>query len=158
MITNLPTYLAIAEEAFAESERLEIGARTPREDGQPGFVIKYDPERRSFKQSLVAIAFYGMYLDALLFIVGGERLGKAEYKKLDRKKVPYKDRLIALGITDPSLLTLAQHFRDARNDMVHDEAFEITEIQGKPVHTAQKIAREGSEIVTQIAKILQSAP
>lgn len=156
MITNLETYLAIAEEAFSDVERLNVEECTPREDGQPGFVLKYDPEKRSFKKSLVAIAFYGIYLDALLYIVGTKHLGKSGYKKLEGK--PYQDRLMALGITDPTLLASCKHFRDARNDMVHENAFEITESHGKPTYTAQKVAREGADVVQQIRKFLRSAP
>jgi hypothetical protein len=33
MISNADVYLAIAEEALAESQTLERGARTPRPDG-----------------------------------------------------------------------------------------------------------------------------
>jgi hypothetical protein len=62
MITNVDIYFTIAAEAQAEAERLENVARRPNPDG--GFIITYDPERNSFKNSLIAITFAGIYLEA----------------------------------------------------------------------------------------------
>lgn len=76
MISNADVYLTIAEEALAKSKQLDEIARIPKPDGHPGFVITYDPKRTSFKQSLIAIVFAGVYLEALLYIVGVERLGR----------------------------------------------------------------------------------
>jgi hypothetical protein len=86
MISNLDVYLAIAEEALAESERLEKLARRPQPDGEPGFIVTYDPERKSFKNSLVAIVFAGMFLEACFYIECVKRFGKAEYNNnVDRQ-------------------------------------------------------------------------
>ena len=81
--SNLSVYIAIAEEAAVESARLLEAGRTPKPDGEPGHIISLDPERRSFKQSLIAVAFAGMYLESLLGLVGNARLGKALYNKQD---------------------------------------------------------------------------
>jgi hypothetical protein len=56
MITNVDVYFAIAEEALAESERLEKLARRPKPDGEPGVIVTYDPERKSFKNSLYQVS------------------------------------------------------------------------------------------------------
>ena len=56
LLTNAHIYRAIAEEALAEAVRLDTAAKLPKPDGSPGFVIQLDPERKSFKKSLVAIA------------------------------------------------------------------------------------------------------
>src|SRR5205085_495862 len=86
VITNLSVYLAIAEEAAAESTRLLEAHRRPKPDGQPGYILSLDPERKSFKQSLIAIAFAGMYLEALLSLAGRSRWGKDFYdEKIDRQ-------------------------------------------------------------------------
>jgi len=69
MLSNANVYLAIAEEALAVSKQLDEASRRAKPDGQPGFVITYDPERTSFKQSLIAIVFAGIYLESLLYIV-----------------------------------------------------------------------------------------
>jgi phage terminase large subunit-like protein len=81
MITNVDVYFAIAEEALAESERLEKLARRPKPDGEPGVIVTYDPERKSFKNSLVAIVFAGMYLDALFYILAQNNLEKHSITK-----------------------------------------------------------------------------
>src|SRR5690348_5622017 len=104
MISNVEIYLSVAEEALAESQRLAAEARSPRPDGENGHVIAWDPERKSFKQSLIAIAFSGMYLEAMLYLVGVSRLGKTHYlDQVDKRK--YEFKLSALGITDVALLT-----------------------------------------------------
>ena len=78
-MSNANVYIVIAEEALAESKQLDEASQRPKPDGQSGFVITYDPERTSFKQSLIAMVFAGIYLDALLYIVGMDKLGKDEY-------------------------------------------------------------------------------
>ncbi|MGE3924678.1 MAG: hypothetical protein AB7G13_17235 [Lautropia sp.] len=75
MLSNARTYLSIATDALAESERLDAAARRPKPNGETGFIVTIDPEQRAFKQSLVAIVFAGVYFEALLYIVGVERLG-----------------------------------------------------------------------------------
>src|SRR6516165_7253703 len=118
MITNIDVYFAIAEESQAEAERLENLARRPNPDG--GFIITYDPERKSFKNSLIAITFAGIYLESLLYIVGVKKFGRDEYdKKYDRKK-SYEDKLRLFGVTDETLLAEAKHFREMRRDLVHE--------------------------------------
>ena len=97
VLTNLSVYLAIAEEALAETTRLSEAGRTPRPDGQPGYIISSDPGHKSFKQSLIAIAFAGMYLEALFGLIGNENLGKNLYKKIDH--FPYEEKLrLLLGV------------------------------------------------------------
>lgn len=98
--TNINVYLAVAEEAAADSNRLFEEGRSPRPNGESGYVIAFDPDRRSFKQSFVAIAFAGMYLEALLGLVGTMRLGKVLYNKIDRQTT-YEEKLRLLGIFDP---------------------------------------------------------
>ena len=153
-MSNAHVYLTIAEEALAESKQLDQAARTPRPDGEPGFVIAYDQERTSFKRSLVAMVFSGVYLEAILYIVGVERLGKDEYIKIDRKH--YEEKLRALGITDPEILATCKRFRDARNDLVHEKALEPHEIETGRFHMAQREADVGVSFVKVVARLLQS--
>lgn len=65
LISNLDTYLIIAEETLEKSERLSSNARTPKPNDEPGFIIKYDPKSESFKNSLISITFAGIYLETL---------------------------------------------------------------------------------------------
>ena len=120
LLTNALVYRAIAEEALAESARLEAAARQPKPDGSPGFVIQMDPERKSFKKSLVAIAFSGIYLEALLFVHGTFQIGTDWEKKFDRKS--YEEKMKALGIKDEALLAAAKRLREVRKELVHEKA------------------------------------
>jgi hypothetical protein len=154
MISNVDVYLSIAEEAQAESERLGKLARRPKPDGEPGFIITYDPERRSFKHSLVAIAFAGMFLEAAFYIAGVKRFGKIEYnKKYDRKL--YEEKLQIFGIRDPELLAEAKRFRLMRNDLVHEKAVETSELAFGAVYTAQDEAKKAISFVKQAVESLR---
>jgi hypothetical protein len=125
LVSNLDVYLSIAEEAVAESERLEKLARTPMAEGEPGFIIRYDPERKSFKNSLVAITFAGIYLEALFYIVGISRFGRIEYDNSHDRKT-YEQKLALFGVSDPVLLRRCEHFRKMRKDVVHEKAVEVS--------------------------------
>lgn len=155
MISNLNVYLAIAEESLAESEWLEQSARAPKPDGEPGFIITYDPKQRSFKCSLIAITFAGIYLEALLYVVGVRRLGKSEYMKIDRKC--YEEKLQSMGLTDSELLATCKRFREVRNDLVHEKAMEVFEVTEAKFHIAQRQARDALSFVKQVAELLPLA-
>jgi hypothetical protein len=147
-LTNLNLYLTITEEAVAEARQLDGASRTPRPDGQPGDVLTFDPESKSFKQSLIGIAFAGMYLEALLGLVGRSRLGKQSYKEIEHRTS--EDKLRLLGIVEPSILAGCKRFREARNDLIHEKAIDL-EASGTPVfRTAQQEAAFGLEFVKSI--------
>jgi hypothetical protein len=148
--SNLAVYLAIAEEAAAESARIIEASRTPKSEGQPGFVITFDPERKSFKQSFIAIAFAGMYLEALLGLVGNMRLGKDLYKKVDRQTT-YEEKLALLGVIDLSIQADCKRFREARNDLMHEKAVALENLGTAEIRRAQVEATFGVKFV----KIIQ---
>ena len=153
MMSNANVYLAIAEEALAESKRLDGATRIPRPDGQPGFVVTYDQERTSFKQNLIAIVFAGVYLEALLYIVGVHQLGKDEYMKLKWKN---EGKLRALGITDSETLATCKRFWETRHDLVHEKAIEPLEIDGTAFRTAQREAEIAVSFVRSINGLLRA--
>ena len=66
VVTNVSTYRAIATEAFEAMRGLVESGRWPKEDGSPGWILKFDPDQKSFKQAMIAIVFTGMWLEALL--------------------------------------------------------------------------------------------
>jgi hypothetical protein len=148
MLSNANVYLAIAEDALAESKRLDEAARIPKRDGQPGFTLTYDPGQTSFKQSLIAIVFAVVYLEAVLYMVGVHQLGKDEYMKLKWKN---GEKLRALGITDAETLATCQRIREARNDLVHEKAIEPLAIDGIAFRTAQREAEIAVSFVKSIA-------
>lgn len=173
IFTNLSTYLAISEEALAESTRQLEAHRTPRPNGQPGYILASDPERRSFKQSLIAIAFAGIYLEALLSLIGRARWGKAFYdEKIDRR-FTYEEKLRLLGIVDQNDLDSCIRFREARNDLIHEKALDFEApgpdkkihtknrkkgIPKKDIRVAQEEAAFGVKFVKSIGSRLQSTP
>ncbi len=153
MLSNANVYLAIAEEALAESKKLDEASQRPGPDGEPGIVKTLDPERTSFKQSLVAMVFAGIYLEALLYMVGIDKLGKDEYMKIDRKH--YEEKLRVLGVRDTETLKTCKRFREARNDLVHEKAIEPhAGIDGTTFHRAQREAEIGVSFVQSIESLL----
>jgi hypothetical protein len=153
IITNLDVYVAIAEEALAESERLEKLARRPKPGGEPGDMLAYDPEQKSFKNSLVAIVFAGMYLDALFYILGTKRFGKARYnKKHDNKSL--EEKLSLFGLCDKATLAEAERFRKIRRELVHEKAVQISDLTVGTIHIAQEEARKALSLVKEVTENL----
>ena len=131
-------FLEIAQEAYSEMKQIDARHRSAKPDGTPGFVIVLDPERRSFKQALIAITFSAMYFEALVYLSACLRLGEAAARKID--SMIYEERLTELGITDSSLLTRAKEFRAARKELIHEKAVDITETDGPSTRRAQDTA------------------
>jgi hypothetical protein len=154
MLTNSYVYRAIAEEALAEAMCLDSAAKSPKPDGSPGFVIQLDPDRRSFKKSMIAIAFSGIYFEALLFVQGTFRMGANWEKKFDRKT--YEEKLKALGITDEKLLASAKRLREVRKYLVHEKARPIDAALSN-TYWAQTEASASVEFIRAIAAELKSA-
>jgi hypothetical protein len=155
LLTNAHVYRAIAEEALADAVRLEASARQPKPDGSPGFVIQLDPQRRSFKKSLVAIAFSGIYLEAVLFLHGTFRMGADWEKKFDRKL--YEEKLKALGVTDEELLASAKRLREVRNELIHEKARPLDTAALSNNYWAQTEAAASVALVQTVAARLASA-
>jgi hypothetical protein len=151
-LSNAKIYLDIAVDAYEMSKQIEVASRRPKPDGQPGFVITYDP--KSFKQSLIAIAFAGIYLEALLYIVGVGKLGKEGYNKIDRKE--YEKKLEALGVTDPNTLGTCKKFREARNDLVHEKAIHPQAVGEVTFREAQREAGNAIAFVRSITDLLKA--
>jgi len=146
-MTNLRTFLAIAKESLATSEELSARQRRPSPGG--GEIISFDPDQRSFKHSLIAIVFAGVYLEALLYLHGCRLLGKVAYKKIDWNT--YEEKLRAYGITDQSLLDAAKEFRIARRELVHEKAHDDT----KEIRTGQDEARKAIALIDRVALALR---
>ena len=156
VLTNLNVYFAIAEEALAEMMKLDSGAKKPKPDGAPGFVITYDPKRQSFKQSLVCIAFSGMYFEALLGLLGSERLGKDLYRKLDRQTT-YEEKLRILGVTDSHLLKRCASFREARNDLIHEKAVDLDSLKKSEVRKGQEEAQLAVSFIREVRDYFENS-
>lgn len=125
LISHLHVYRAIAEEAAAKSLKSLDEHRTPKPNGEPGFIL-HEVNGVSFKEALIAIAFSGIYLEALMAIV--QRQAKASGKRFvskGAKEGRYGGKLQAIGIKDPDLIAEANHFNDARDDLIHEKSYEL---------------------------------
>ena len=114
--------------------------------GRSGLVLSPDPNQTSFKQSLIAIVFAGIYLEALLHIEGTHRLGSA-YK--DGWK--YEEKLAALG-APPALIEAGQQFRETRNAALHEKASKPSELR-----SAQGEARKAVAFVEAVASWIEDS-
>lgn len=118
--TNVQMYGEIAEDAFRDMENLlEKGRRS--KPGGDGWIIKPDPNHKSFKSALVFIAFSGMWLEATLHLLIVKHHGTAAFNKIDNSK--YEAKLKFLGIDDQSLSDCLADFRILRRELLHEKAF-----------------------------------
>jgi hypothetical protein len=154
-LLNAKVYRDIAEQAYEEAVRLDRSSKTPKLDGSPGYVIAFDPSRRSFKQCLIAIAFSGIYLEALLYLKGVELHGQQWKNKHGRKT--YEAKLRLLGVTDDSLLHGAKRLRESRNDLVHEKALPLEEVAAEVRRKAQTEAAFAVVVIQQVSHALQNA-
>lgn len=155
IITNIDVYWSIAEEAHAAMQADLTELMTPKPNDEPGYIIRWDPGRRSFKNAMVAIVFAGMYLDALLYITLQRRLGRPDALKVDRSS--HEERLERLGVTDPAILDRVREFREARKDLVHEKAVQLADLGGQAMHTAQDAADSAMSLMWDI-RVLLAAP
>ncbi len=63
-------------------------ARRPKTNGEPGLIITYDPNQKSFKNAFITIVFCGVFLESLLHLLIVERKGLDTFKRYDWK--PYQ--------------------------------------------------------------------
>jgi hypothetical protein len=98
-----------------------------------------------------------MYLEALLGLIGNERLGKALYNKIDRQTT-YEEKLSLLGVFDPKVLVSCKRFREARNDLMHEKAVRLEALGTVDIRTAQEEAVFGVEFVKSIRSKFEATP
>lgn len=143
-LSNVDVFLAMAEESYAAMQEAMSADRTPKPDGS-GYIITYDATRSAFKHACIAIAFSAMFFEALIYLVSLQRFGKPAATKIDR--MLYEERLAALGVTDPELLTMAKEFRSIRKELVHEKAVELGEVVDPAPRYAQHMADEAMRFV-----------
>lgn len=153
LITNVGVYRAIAEQAAAESKRLAEAGRRPKPDGRPGYVVTLDPEKRSFKQAMIAIAFAGMYLEALLRLAGRKSLPKGDLRKFN--KSTWEQQATRLGVQDPGILAGCLRLRKVRNDLVHETVVDLDETaEAGEWWTAQEEVTLAIDLIRRISGML----
>ena len=99
---------------------------------------------------MIAIAFAGMYLEALLFIEGTRRLGRTIYLSLPERE--YEERLKRITAVEPELVRRCGEFRLARNDLIHEKAAES--LEGEVLRFAQKEAVQAIELIRDVTLAL----
>lgn len=156
MYSNIKTYLAIAQEAADRAALLRDQSKSPKPDGS-GFVISMEVTHEAFKQSLIAMAFSGIYFEALLYIVGTMKLGVDEYQKIEKRKT-YEQKLGLIGVKDKDLLARCKRFREARNDLIHEKAIEAHGAKSSDFRIAHTEAQEAILFVKDAANILRTPP
>lgn len=154
MISNQEAFLSVAREAHQEMRRLVEEGRTPKPDGSPGYIVTLDPQQSSFKQALIAMAFAGIYFEAHTYFVARLQ-SKSQAEKVDR--AGYRDKLVALGVTDDELLAAAESFRQDRNHLIHEKAMPAEEVNWAEARFAQSCADKAMEFVAAVQSALASA-
>jgi len=151
IITNIEIYKAIADEAYKKMTHFIESGRRPKSDGSTGWIITYDPNQNSFKQSMISIVFAGMWLEALIHLLIVKKYGKDKFKEYDFKA--YEKKLILLGCTDNIILGRVSRFRKTRKSLVHEKAhFDSGEIT-----TAQSEAENAHEMLVSIDGFFSNA-
>jgi hypothetical protein len=163
IMTNVDLYRSIAKEAAAISRRNLEEHRRPKPNGEPGYILSPDPQRASFKQAMIAIAFAGMYLEALMAIAK-KRLRKSgvRYFGKSQERPRYDGKLEALGVKDKAVLQSAAHFNDVRDDLVHEDPIELSlkpsariNLRHMKNFTAQDEAEKAIELIKNVTALLR---
>lgn len=123
-LTNAYVYLAIAEDALRASHHALVRHRQPNPNNADGSIFQIDPEQTSFKQSMIALAFAGMFYEAITY-TAGKRQGLSKSKLMRLCQNPYHEKLSVLGFNDEILNTDLSRFRLARNDLIHEKALDL---------------------------------
>jgi hypothetical protein len=135
LMTNFRLYYEIAKESHESMNYHLETHRRPKQNGEDGWILSPDPERKSFKAAFIAIVFSGMFLEALLHLLIVERKGLEVFDEYDWKK--YEDKFELLDCKDPEIMKLSKELREARKEIVHEKAhlnrdtFNVAQINAK---------------------------
>jgi len=143
--TNTRVFYKIAKEAYGAMDKDLNSSRRPKPNNDPGWIITYDPDQKSFKNAFITIVFCGVFLESLLHLLIVERKGLDIFMKYDRNKT-YEDKLQLLGCDDQSILGMCRHYRDARREVVHEKAH----LDNEKYRVAQKEAAYAMDLINKI--------
>jgi hypothetical protein len=142
-------YKSIAKEAYELMKQYDEKNRRPKPNGEPGWIITYGPNQTSFKQAMISIVFTGMWLEAWLHLHIIKKIGPEKWtKSIDFSS--YETKLKLLEINDESIIQLAEKFRGARKELVHEKAHFTQDF----FKTAQDEAEVGYQLICKIESIL----
>ena len=146
-------YQQIAVEALDRARSSGAAHRRPKEDGSEGYVLTIDPMRASFKDSMIAIVFAGMTMEAQLWLHGCGRLGETRYRPVDGKALEL--RLAPLGIHDDVLAADMKAFRLSRKALVHEKAVRSSQ-DTSPLLVAQDEAAKAIDLMIRLIASLEA--
>jgi hypothetical protein len=146
--SNASIYREISEEAYLKMCSLLDEGRTLKNDGSGGYIIKYDPARNSFKQSMIVVVFTGMWLEAILHQIIVTKHGCDEFKKYDFKS--YREKLILLGVSSTEVLDKVDSFKATRKELVHEKAF----FDNSEIKVAQQEAELAHQVMSSVSHAL----
>lgn len=149
-ISNALIYKQISEEAYLKMVESSEEGRRPKDDDSEGFILTFDPNHTSFKQSMIVVVFTGMWLEAVLHQLIVSKHGEKKFKEYDFKS--YRDKLTLLGVSDAVLLNDVDNFKTTRKELVHEKAyFDLGEIK-----VAQSEAKLAHKIMMRVSSELVS--
>lgn len=147
---SIVTSLGVIESIIFESQELmnnylEEG-RTPKEGG--GYILKYDPGHKSFKEALKIIVFVGAALESMWHQKAVALKSKTFAEKADRecKSVPLKYECI--GLSEAAVLDAMGKYYNVRRQIVHEKAHE-SKFQ-KSIFNAQSEANKAVELLKSV--------
>lgn len=149
LLSNVQIYYAIAKESI---EEMKIQTKThsrPKPNRAKGQIKIFDPKQKGFKSALVTIVFCGICLDALLHLHIGKRLNRKSCKETDHQT--YEQKLILLGCADVELLESCKHFRESRNELVHEKAY----FDNGKIRVAQDEAEKSMTLLDGVCQFLK---
>lgn len=150
VFSNIKIFYEIAKDSFSDSEKFLSEHRKPKENG--GYILSFDPEKKSLKSSLISISFSGAYIDLHINIAYILTHGKSPNHKWETRI--YEEKLKDLGVTNLELFNNCTEFRKIRNSVLHEKPLVIGESLGISVGTAQDGARLGISVIETIREII----
>ena len=150
ILTNISTYKEISEEAYLKMKKISEENRSPKPDGNEGWVIKYDSTHQCFKQAMISTVFTGMWLEALLHQKIIEEFGEAKFKEYDFKS--YEEKLKLFGFVDEGLTEKVTKFRKSRKELVHEKAY----TDSGEIKTAQEEAENARHLFLGISQFFDA--
>lgn len=118
---------------------------SPREDGSDGYIIKYDPNQQSFKQSMIVVVFAGMWLEAFFHQEIVKQRSKNQFNNNSNKS--YKEKLELIGISEYNILNKTVTFQKTRNELIHEKSF----LDKGEIKCAQEEAKHAHEIIEHVS-------
>jgi hypothetical protein len=119
--TNIRIFYSIAKESYEEMVMEVNSNRRSKPNGENGWIISYDPERKCFKNALITIIFCSIFLESLLHQLIVNRKGLKICKDNDNKT--YEEKLKILDCEDQEIIDLSGRLRSVRKEIVHEKAY-----------------------------------